>query len=273
MAYGPIRTPDDLAARLQPSVTREDHWLDFKGLSATTGRPYAKGGDGKDECRLDVAQFANASGGSIVYGAVEANHLFSKYATVPNPQEFARWLDDVVKVFLEPVPALEVHVIRTATGEDVVVANVPPLVRLVGLRRRGRDAYEFPIRTVDSRRFLTLTEIEARMQDRDRAHRLQLNQIKQSERVGLDAHVDNELGHYDWNVSAVGEDVVVLTKEKQVVVPLAYVRAVYRPELPGAVWIVDLDCYLSKHKQDGRIVVTKSIPEGRNHGHYKQRGL
>jgi hypothetical protein len=105
---------------------------------------------------------------------------------VPNPQELARWLDDVVKVSLKPVPALEVHLIRTAVGEDVVVANVPPVVRLVGLRRRGRDLYEFPIRTVD-RHFLTLTEIEARMQDRDRAYRLQLNQMKQSERVGLDA--------------------------------------------------------------------------------------
>jgi hypothetical protein len=41
MAYQPIRTSDDLA-RLVPGVTREDHWLDFKGLNATTGWPSSR---------------------------------------------------------------------------------------------------------------------------------------------------------------------------------------------------------------------------------------
>lgn len=97
MAYRPIRTPADLTDRLKPHVTREDHWLEFKGLRAQTGRPYAKGREGNEECRLDVAQFANADGGTIVYGAVEDNHVFARYMTVPDPHGFVRWLDELIK--------------------------------------------------------------------------------------------------------------------------------------------------------------------------------
>lgn len=274
MAYRPIHTPGELEARLKPGVTREDHWLEFKGLNATTGRPYEKGKDGKHKCRLDVAQFANADGGSIVYGAVEADHLFSNYATVRDPQELVRWLDEVVKSHLEPVPALEARVIRVPTGEEVVVANVPPVLRLVGLR--PQDAYEFPIRTVDSRRFLTLTEIEARMQDKERAHRLRLEQIGPDDQVVLDAVVDGNLGHDDWRVSSVTEDTVLLMKagpNLNVVVPLAYVRAVYRTCDPIATWVIDLSCHVSMHRRQPRIVVTRELPFGRNVGHYRVRGM
>jgi hypothetical protein len=114
-------------------------------------------------------------GGTIVIGAVERNHIFECYVSVPDPQGLLRWIDDIVKEKLEPAPTIEPYVVRGPTGEDVLVINVPPALRLVGLR--SGTAYKFPVRTVDSRRYLTLAEIEVRMQDQDRAHRLRLEQI------------------------------------------------------------------------------------------------
>ena len=57
MAYAPIRTADD-AAGLILGRTLEDGYLDFKS------EPWRGNADGRRECARDVAQFANASGGS-----------------------------------------------------------------------------------------------------------------------------------------------------------------------------------------------------------------
>src|SRR5262245_63070330 len=161
MPYQPIRTSDDLAVRLILGATREDHWLDFKGLDATSGRPYRN----NDECRLDVAAFANVDGGSIVIGAEETGHVLARFISVPNAHDVVRWIDEVLKEKLEPMPAIEPYVLHASGGEEIVSINVLPSIRLIGLR--SDDWYRFPVRTVDSRRYLTIAEIEARMQDRD----------------------------------------------------------------------------------------------------------
>ena len=79
MAYTPIRTSIDVAARLVPGNTREDHWRDFKGLDATTGRPYRGNDNGKDELRLDVATFANADD-ERHHSASVRNHRWNQIA-------------------------------------------------------------------------------------------------------------------------------------------------------------------------------------------------
>src|SRR6266581_2875422 len=119
MAYTPIRSSIDIAERLVPGTTREDHWLDFKGLDATTGRPYTPNDKGREECRLDVAAFANEDGGTIVIGAEETDHVLTRFITVPNAQDLVRWMDEVVKEKLEPRPAIEPYVVRTSGGEEV----------------------------------------------------------------------------------------------------------------------------------------------------------
>ena len=205
-------------------------------------------------------------------GAQEADHLFAGYTVVPDAQETIRWIDEVVKANLEPTPALEPHVITAATGQQVVAVNIPPSLRLVA--HRVNNTFEFPVRRVDSRGFMTLGEVEARMQDQTRVHRLRLQQIDSDEPVGLDATLDRDLGHNDWRVLNVGDDVVLLKKAGiQVPVRLAYVQTVYRAGLTSAEWVIDLDCYLSKHRQRPIIAVTKKMPHGRNEGHYRVRGL
>ena len=130
MVYQPIRSSDDLAPRLIRGVTREDHWLDFKGLDATTGRPYTADDNGREECRLDVAAFANEDGGTIVIGAEEAVHVLARFISVPNAQDLIRWIDEVLKEKLEPRPAIDPYVLRAPGGEEVVAINVAPPGRL-----------------------------------------------------------------------------------------------------------------------------------------------
>ena len=176
-------------------------------------------------------------------GAQEVDHLFAGYTVVPDPQQTIRWIDEVVKANLEPTPAVEPYVITATTGQRVVAINIPPSLRLVA--HRVNNALEFPVRRVDSRGFMTLGEVEARMQDQTRVHRLRLEQIGADAPVGLDATVDRDLGHNDWRVASVGEDVVVLGKGAiEVPGPLAYIQTVYRAGLLAAEWVIDLDCYL-----------------------------
>src|SRR5215813_3422462 len=95
MAYSPIRSSANLAARLIPGITREDHWLEFKGCDEN-GVPYPKTDSGRNECRRDVAQFANASGGTIVIGAVASKSVLTGFAPVPGPNLLIEWVDGVV---------------------------------------------------------------------------------------------------------------------------------------------------------------------------------
>ena len=274
MAYQPIRTSADLAARLIPGVTREGHWLDFKGLDATMGRPYRDNDRGKEECRLDVAAFANEDGGTIVIGAQETDHVLARFVTVPDAQDMVRWFDEVLKEKLEPRPAIEPHVVRAAGGEEVIAINIPPSLRLIGLR--SDDWYAFPVRTTDSRRYLTLAEVEARMQDRDRVHRLRLLEIGGDIPIGLDARIDDRVWHDGWKVQLVEQDIVTLVKDGiPVATPLAYVEAVYPAGLEDASWVIALSCYLSKGegRSAGQYVVTKEVPGDRLPQGYQPRWL
>src|SRR5690348_11769062 len=106
MPYGPIRTPDDIAHRLIVSTTREDHCLEFKGLDGS-GHPYARGHDGSRECAGDVAQFANASGGSLVLGAAEKDHVLLEFQDVSEADKLVRWIDSILNGNLVPVPPVE----------------------------------------------------------------------------------------------------------------------------------------------------------------------
>lgn len=51
----------------------------------------------KEEARLDVVQFSNEGGGTLVMGAVEKDHILSAFVSVPDPQGLIRWIDDIVK--------------------------------------------------------------------------------------------------------------------------------------------------------------------------------
>jgi hypothetical protein len=203
MPYQPIRTRDDAGERLVAGVTREDHWLEFKG------EPFANDPDGRRKCLRAVAQFANASGGTVMIGATSTGEVLDAFASVPNPDEHVRWIDDLVKGNLEPVPGIEPVVIMLSTGTVLVALNVPPAQTLIG--HRIGEAYEFPVRAAASRRYLRVAEMEARMQARERLQRLRLERIAPNDTVGIDAMLRTpELSHNNWHVEAVDDDVVTL---------------------------------------------------------------
>lgn len=267
MAHQPIRTPEDVAARLTPGSTRENHWLEFKG------EPFSMDPEGRRKCLRAIAQFANASGGTIVIGAKAVGEMLDSFASVANADDYALWIDHIVKDRLEPVPGVELRVIVLDSNTTLVAVNVPPAPTLIG--HRMNNAYEFPIRAGASRRYLRVAEMEARMQARERLQRLRLERIAPNDTVGIDAMIRaGELPDNNWRVDAVDDDVVTLRYGKiKTAVPLAYVDAVYRAGEPEAEWVVALSCYLTKHRRRPLIQVTKGQPAGTRADQYAARGL
>src|SRR6266446_2256544 len=134
MGYEPIARSGEFTRRLVPGQARENQFLDFKR------DPWNQ--TEKRECASDVAQFANASGGVLVIGADEQDHVLSGFKAVPRPDELLRWVDDVLKGHLEPVPPIDPHILNGPVGEAVVVMNIPPSLALVA--RKAGEGYEFP---------------------------------------------------------------------------------------------------------------------------------
>jgi hypothetical protein len=230
-------------------TTREDHWLDFRR------EPHTRA----EDCARDVAQFANASGGVLVIGADEAGHVLSGWQAVPGPDEYIRWVDEIVKGHLTPVPVVEPVIIQIPGAEMVLILNVPPSPALIA--RRQNDGFEFPIRAADSRRYMTLLEVEARMNARERLTRLRIEQFGHNDQIALDAMMYN-IDHYGWNLVCVDDDTLRLKKGAlEAVIPLTYVDAVYPANSPHARWVLDLSCYITRVTQGGEFIhVSKNKP-------------
>lgn len=254
MAYESIRTTEQLLQRLVPGETREDHYLDFKG------DPYDRNDAGRRECARDVAQFANASGGNLIIGAPEQDHVLQVFKGVGDPDELVRWIDDVVKGQLEPVPPVELRTVAASSGARLVVVNVPPSPVLIA--RKAGEGYEFPIRAGDSKRYMTLMEVEARMENRERLARLRLERIGRGEKVVLDAQVSG-IDHREWEVTGVDDDVVSLAKGAlHVDVPLAFVQAIYRTPEPGVGWVLALTGHIQRIGSSGGTVEHLLVRKG-----------
>src|SRR6266704_549497 len=129
MLYQPIRSAADVQQRLIVRTTKENHWLDFKS---------ALGGDGPENAR-DVAQFANASGGTLVIGALESARILTGFDNVPKPATVIAQVEASVGGNLTPVPIIEPYIIEAAHGKNVVVVNVPPSIGLVALHGRRKE--------------------------------------------------------------------------------------------------------------------------------------
>jgi Schlafen, AlbA_2 len=262
MSYAPIYTPDDVKARLIIGRTREDHGLDFKDQL------------GKDNAENagDVAQFANGSGGVLVIGAQEADQVLTGFVTVSDSATVIKRIEDIVKAHLTPVPIIEPHAIEITSGLRIVAVNVPPSLVLIA-RHEKHERFEFLIRGHESKRRMTLMEVEARLQNRERAMKLRLDVIPHDAPVGLDAFV-REIGHNDWRVVGVDDDVVRLVKNgAELVVPLAYVEAVYQAGEPEAQWVIRVPCYIARHRQTHRLHLTRELSHGVRQENFSSRGL
>ncbi len=240
MGYTPIGTPAELEARVVPSQTREGDALDFKA------DPWPRNDAGRKECAGDVAQFANASGGTVVIGVPEEDHLARSFKDVPEAAELQRWIGDVIDKHLEPVPPIDPRVITLPSGARLVAVNVPPSAVLIARKTSG-EGYEFPVRAGNGKRFMTLMEVEARMGNRERLMKLRIEQIRPDELVVLDAHITpGTVDAREWRVVSVDDHSVKLSRGAlDVDVPIGYVEAVYRTNEQGASrWVIAMDCHV-----------------------------
>jgi Schlafen, AlbA_2 len=261
-SYQPIVSPADLH-RLVIGTTREDHWLDFKEALDSENRENAR----------DIAQFCNADGGVLVLGAREADHILTGFSNVQNAPMVIGRIERLVGSNLTPVPTIEPVVLEVAVGLRIIVVNVPPSLPLVARHDRQRE-FEFLVRGHESKRWMTLSEVDARMQNNERAMRLRLGRIPAGAKVGLDASLRKALGHNDCRVVGVTDDVVRLKKDgEELAAPLAYVEAVYQAGEPEAERIIRLSCCIAKHWQTNKLHLTRSVPSGTIAETFRARGL
>jgi schlafen family protein len=233
MAYLPLSSVEEAKERLVAGVARENHWLEFK----------TDLGSDNIEIARDIAQFANASGGVLIIGAVETDQALIAFNPLPDPPKLIARLDNIVKGNLTPVPVIEPHIFKMTAEATIVAVNVPPSLTLVA-RHEKHERYEFVIRAGESKRYMTLLEVEARMQDHERRMRLRLERIPADAPVRMDALVHGTNIH-GWRVRAVTDDAVTLWIDGvSTVVPLTYVLAVYSSGEPGAEWVIALSCEL-----------------------------
>jgi hypothetical protein len=241
MPYAPIYTPADVNERLIVGQTREDHWLDFKSQLGTDNVENAG----------DAAQFANASGGVLIIGALESNQILTGFTAVPDAPKVIARIEGIVKGHLTPVPVIEPHAIEIAPGLQIVAVNVPPSLALIA-RHEKYERFEFIIRGHESKRRMTLMEVEARLQNKERAMRLRIEGIPKEAHIALDARVQGT-GHDEWRVTAVNDDAVTLSRGAlQVAVPLVYVEAVHPTNEPGVHWVIGLSCAIQAIPMGGQ---------------------
>jgi hypothetical protein len=234
--YVPIRTTEQATERLVVGTSREDHWLEFKR------DPYGRTDRDRIECARDVAQFSNASGGVLVFGADEQDHVLAGFAPVSDTGDELQWIDDIVKGRLTPVPPIEPHVLAHGSVGALLIINVPASPVLIA--RRAADQYEFPVRAGASKRYMTLVEVEARMQNRERLVKLRLEEVRPEQHILLDANVGGT-DPAGWTLERLDDHTATLSKGAlHLPIPFAYVEAVYRTTEPGNDWVMALSCHV-----------------------------
>lgn len=151
------------------------------------------------ELAKDVAAFANASGGTIVFGATESDHRLARYEgnDAAAAAKLCDTLHDVVHKRLRPPPVVVPRAIEL-DGTCVVALNVYPYVgQAVGVRvkqtecgdaehTKNVDAYLFPVRVGEDTIWLNPEQTAMLMIPEVRRAVSMLRQIKENEWVHVE---------------------------------------------------------------------------------------
>lgn len=164
-----------------PAIRRLVGYAENDVLEFKSEMPKATDG-GRREFACDVAQFANAAGGIIVYGMEESAGRASAVAPVaPDPArpELALWVDQVLAGLV--VPHLQVgRTVVDADGGVVLVVSVPPSIASPHAVRVN-DALRYVARSGSQRVPLSEHEVAAR-------YRSRLERLSDVRRLGRDLH-------------------------------------------------------------------------------------
>lgn len=186
MPFLPVYKTEDLPVL---GARREDFNYDFKKTVA--GASYAT-------LAKHVAAFANASGGTILVGAVEDRATNTLRAWVPLSSAVATDArGDFSKAVLakcSPAPVIDPQVIERQSGEYVVAVNVPPYPVLpVGVRvlsdaaKEGKawESWMFPVRVGTDAKLFTPEQIAMLMIPEVRHAITLLNSIPKGKHTGI----------------------------------------------------------------------------------------
>ncbi len=261
--FRPIFSEADLPEAAAATPARESNVLDFKNYAAITND------DQRIEIAKDVAAFANADGGTIIYGANETAGVLTGYTPIPTAAEaeaLRQAIRDVAKRRCAPPLTLDVRTLPKNAG-FVVVANVysaPGQATGVTLDWQMRtppgkkvETHFFPVRIGDSTEFMNPEQIAMLMIPQLRRTLSLLRQIDPKATVQVhrqhfepDPHPDrpagtamrlvetNEFANYARFLGVDPTD----RATPPIVIPLDGIRLVYRLDER---WHVCID-YLSK---------------------------
>lgn len=131
----------------------EDQDLDFKR------EPYGKGQKHSKDAALDVADFANATGGLIIIG-MEEDGLGRASRLVPytGGDDHSHRIQQIVASRISPFPKVEYCSVEVGDGLIYVVSINPSTRRPHGVAV-GNDTLRFPIRSGTTRRYLSEPEL------------------------------------------------------------------------------------------------------------------
>lgn len=172
----------------KPETIREGHDVELKREPDTRKcrlpKELKQDGCSHDLCRelrnveiaSDFAQFANADGGFIVYGAVENRK--QRGATILGLDDMAlqrRSIEQAFKGRCEPVPLVESESIDWE-GKTALVYAVQPSVRPIWVKC-PRDTLKIVRRIDESKMILGAAQVEEFVSDMSRANEIRLKQL------------------------------------------------------------------------------------------------
>lgn len=131
----------------------EDHDLDFKR------EPYGKGPKHSKEAALDIAGFANAMGGLIVFGMDEDGvGRASKLVPYTADDDFFLWVQQIVASRISPVPGVACWPVEVDDGLIYIVSISPSTRKPHGVAV-SNDTLRFPVRSGTTRRYMAEPEL------------------------------------------------------------------------------------------------------------------
>jgi len=256
MAWKPITTAAELAAITVG--TEESEMLDFK-------RDGYSGGQAGREIARDVAQFANAFGGTILIGADEADDKLTGLPGIPDAAKERSKVEKAAFANLEPRVAPDVRVIDRPGGDPVLAVNVPAFPGVVGVRVNA-ERWEFPVRRGTDRHYLTFGEAE-KMLTQDRRGRLLIESIPEASwsRITVDAYL-RKIPRGGWTLKTLETHCVVLAcpGNQHIEIPYSFIKAVWPSG--GDRFTISMDVAITR-------VSSPSGPTGPYHDQFVVQGL
>ena len=178
-----IHNVADFHRFIQLGVTTESEILEFKkDVSAWKGAPSAKD-KSKLEFARDVAQFANANGGCIVFGIEESapradgRRVAGAIHTVDDVDAKHQWLSQAIRNHLVPSTASVQFKSLVINEGTLLTLNIPPHSTTVLVWDGESKTMECVVRRGSHKVHLNPSEMILHMADTGRAARIKLQQL------------------------------------------------------------------------------------------------